>query len=616
MANPLRPALRLALLLCILYLLAGCGSMEKKPPPSATTPPPDPELVALESQGEYRALAERYLSLEGSDAEVSEWRLRAAEAYIRAGDHPAAEQVVDTLPAAALSPEQQNRANLVRAQAAAAGGDLSRALSLLPPSGAPLPPSQAAQAQWLRSQWLGQSGDSRQALQARLQLDDRNLDPAQQEANRLAIWQLLMAMPRAEREALAARQPELQPWLALEAVFQIPINEPYRLADAASQWRSRYPGHPADTVLQVLQRSADQALDPPLNVGLMLPLSGPLAGAGEAIRDGFLAAHYSIPGQRPEIRMYDTGSDSAASLYRQAESEGVDHVVGPLRKEQVAEIATLVSLSLPVLALNRIDDAPSPDLMTQFGLAPEDDAESVADRALNQGLYRAIVLTPSNSWGRRVNAAFEDRYIAGGGTILAAAGFDPDGRDFREPITRVGGVSASQERYQALRNTLGRQIEFEPQRRSDADLLFLAAFPVQARSLVPQLAFYRVEDLPVLATSHIYQGSPNPGLDQDLNGVWFTETPWLLNDPQTEAMRTMLAGMYPEQMRTAPRLYALGVDAYQLMALSARLRELPGARYKGATGVFHVDTEGRVQRELGWARFVGGVPRPEGNGYH
>ena len=43
------------------------------------------------------------------------------------------------------------------------------------------------------------------------------------------------------------------------------------------------------------------------------------------------------------------------------------------------------------------------------------------------------------------------------------------------------------------------------------------------------MAFQYAGDLPVYATSHLYTGTNNPTQDQDLNGIRFCETPWLLN---------------------------------------------------------------------------------------
>ena len=71
------------------------------------------------------------------------------------------------------------------------------------------------------------------------------------------------------------------------------------------------------------------------------------------------------------------------------------------------------------------------------------------------------------------------------------------------------------------------ELEFEPRRRQDIDIVFMAAFPAGARQLMPQLAFHHGADLPVHATSHVWSGVPDPANDRDLDGVVFGDMPWL-----------------------------------------------------------------------------------------
>src|SRR4051812_10012688 len=72
----------------------------------------------------------------------------------------------------------------------------------------------------------------------------------------------------------------------------------------------------------------------PQHVALLLPLSGNLASAGQAVKEGFLAAYYASQ-PRPElaIEFYDTASQADInSLYQQAQQKGADFVIGPLTK--------------------------------------------------------------------------------------------------------------------------------------------------------------------------------------------------------------------------------------------------------------------------------------------
>ncbi|HBM24713.1 MAG TPA: hypothetical protein DD411_14230, partial [Alcanivorax sp.] len=48
---------------------------------------------------------------------------------------------------------------------------------------------------------------------------------------------------------------------------------------------------------------------------------------------------------------------------------------------------------------------------------------------------------------------------------------------------------------------------------------FLVADPNEGRQIKPALNFHYARDLPVFATSHLYNGTPAPRRDQDLDGV-------------------------------------------------------------------------------------------------
>lgn len=121
----------------------------------------------------------------------------------------------------------------------------------------------------------------------------------------------------------------------------------------------------------------EQALlaEPPANIALLLPVSGPLAKPAAAIRDGFFAAHYHRLNKlyQPVIRLYDTGAQPALviEVYRQAVADGADVVVGPLDRESVKALARESGLGVPTLALNYGDDEGAlAGNLFQFGLSP------------------------------------------------------------------------------------------------------------------------------------------------------------------------------------------------------------------------------------------------------
>jgi len=57
------------------------------------------------------------------------------------------------------------------------------------------------------------------------------------------------------------------------------------------------------------------------------------------------------------------------------------------------------------------------------------------------------------------------------------------------------------------------------------------------------------------------------------------------------------------------RLFALGVDAYNLIPDLEKLRNSPDLRLPGFTGELYIDVERRVHRQLRWGIFEKGEPQ-------
>jgi outer membrane PBP1 activator LpoA protein len=141
------------------------------------------------------------------------------------------------------------------------------------------------------------------------------------------------------------------------------------------------------------------------------------------------------------------------------------------------------------------------------------------------------------------------------------------------------------------------------------DFVFVAAQPEQGRSLRPALRFHLAADLPVYATSDIFD--PDARGNADLDGVIFPDMPWILSDDETTvALRTRIGELWPQRARSRGRLYAFGFDAYRLIPLLRTQRPARATAVSGMTGTLSVDDHGRVQRELDWARVVDGRARP------
>ncbi|MBE0505359.1 MAG: penicillin-binding protein activator [Marinospirillum sp.] len=408
------------------------------------------------------------------------------------------------------------------------------------------------------------------------------------------------------------RQPLLRGWIELALVRQTAITNPEQISNQLQAWATRWPQHPArqqytPEEIDLLVKLSEDRIQ---HLAVFLPESGPLAEAAYVIRDALLAKHLSTvqKGQHaPRISFYDSQANSLDELYSRAKSQGVEVVIGPLAKAQVDLLERRRSLPLPTLALNygNDEDFQNKD-MFQFGLSAENEAAQVALKAWQSGFRRALVLTPENSWGSRVEASFIKNWKELGGEISHSRQYGAS-LSLDASLRQLLEVQLSQERHQRLTRLLGQRPHFAPRPREDSDFLFLHADPATARQIKPALSFLAASSLPVLATSAVYSGTVNPGLDRDMNGIAFCDIPWYLEsgDPLQQEVRQT----WPENITRYGRLYAMGADAYLLAQRLPLLEVLPQSRIDGATG--RLSQQGRrIERELQWAQFNSGKPQP------
>jgi hypothetical protein len=137
------------------------------------------------------------------------------------------------------------------------------------------------------------------------------------------------------------------------------------------------------------------------------------------------------------------------------------------------------------------------------------------------------------------------------------------------------------------------------------DFIFIIGTPKQARQIKPTLAFYYVGTTPIYSTSHIYSGKEDPLLDRDLDGIIFSETPWMLGSSE-KSLKSTIKQFWPSNADRFGRLYALGVDAYHLFPRTKQLALIPGSKINGETGSLTMNTSGQIIRELHWAKIIRG----------
>lgn len=409
-----------------------------------------------------------------------------------------------------------------------------------------------------------------------------------------AIWDSLSRLDAGELASLRQGADELTlGWLNLSQLVRASDGDIERLMSRLESWRERHAQHPAarsvPSALLALRELRGKEVR---HIALFLPSSGPLSSAAEPILTGIRTHHLQNSERQGGVRLtlLDTQHGNLDALYAEARSLGAQVIIGPLDKSLVSELESRDSVPLPTLALNYGDGSSNrAEQLFQYGLSAEDEARQIAQRAREDGHRRSAVLVPDNEWGSRVGHAFTEAWRDAGGSITNSVSYNPG-----------GSATAS------TRRTLS---------GGHPDMLFLLALPSYARQVPPNLDYIGAADLPIYATSHLYEGRPQPQLDHDLNDVYFLDIPWQIPDAAVGGVEALpYFDSYRELQQEADpstfRLMAMGVDAYELARRLPQLSLLPESKYHGATGLLTSGRDGRIQRQLPWARFASGVPHP------
>jgi len=572
----------LASLLC--WLIGGC----------ATTPAPEgPDPVALP---ETDASATTLMARAGrtSADQAASLYLQAAWAFLEADDIGGAGRAFQALEPGLLDESDLPDYQLLAASLAIQRGDSAgarKAMNAVPRSLRSTP-----RAQRILSALCLIEQDYDCALKHRVSAAAG--DPADNDD----IWHLLglsVSLADLTTSAGNSADADLTAWRSLQQAAIVPFSVAESQA-AARTWLASHPEHPAAlippaAITELLEQTAR-----PQRVSLLLPLSGPLARAGEAVRDGFISASLIASAtSRLTVTVYDSASEPLPILYERILADGTDLLIGPLQKTAVAELAAL-NPELPVLALNYMDDAPlSERPFTQFGLAIEDEAATIATRLRREGVERALLFHNYDDWSLRARRTLTDS-----NTVTLTVQPFTDVRTITESVGTAMHVESSQARHDELAALLRTDLEFLPRAREDVDAVVALIDNTEANALVPALRFHFAEHLPIYASSQITRRA-RAGQLQELEGFHVSELPYFLAG---DAVFDTLAEPFNLKENPFASLMALGSDAFRI---AERLEQQAPLVLLGSTGLLKERSDGRINRELAWGIIARGSVRPE-----
>ena len=351
-----------------------------------------------------------------------------------------------------------------------------------------------------------------------------------------------------------------------------------------------------------------------MRVAILLPLSGPDAGLGQALLDAAQLALFDLGDESMVLLPRDTRgtAEGAAQAAQAALAGGAELLLGPLFRASVAAAAPAAragGVNIVAFSTDRMVAGAGVFLM---GFMPEQQVDQVIAFARSAGLSRFAALVPDSAYGTAVVNALRSATAKWGGEVVRMEIYSADAQAAHQPVKRL----ADYERRRGALFARRRQLESQGDAASMATLQGLAKLDtlgevefdavllpdggVMLRAVAPLLPYYDIDPAKTRFLGTGLWDDPSLGSEPALVGGWFAAPP----PDAAAAFEKRYAAAYG---RRPPRIASLAYDA---MALATALAREPGGAdfsaraltdpsgFAGAGGIFRFDAGGVVERGL------------------
>ncbi|WP_373766175.1 penicillin-binding protein activator [Glaesserella sp.] len=533
-------------------------------------------------KNEAYATSEFYVNKADQSTDLEEqqsYRLLAVRQLIEENKIVEAQNTLSEIQIAKLNDIQRPEYHLLTAQLAALQGNNQLARDLLKQ----LPPSQLSQTQIFRSyqtqaRIAENQKDVIEAVKVRSLMDTYITDNRIRQENNDKIWEMLRNANRGMLEKTVAGPGEmgLAGWLMLVVAYNQNMSDPTQLPLVIENWKRQYPTHSAARLLPTELQNVTNFQQTQLNgVALLLPLSGEAKALGDIIKRGFDDAKGA---DSMAVQTYDTDSAPIETLLTQAKQGGAQTIIGPLLKSRVDDMLASKEINqINVLALNSTPNVRAVAKVCYYGLSPEAEARSAADRFYHDGISHAVVATPQGDFGQRSADAFAQRW-------RQLTNKDADIRYYYQPLDVAASLQNNGMAQGGALYALG-----------SAEQLLELKQGIDNSPLANQF--------PIYTSSRSNSPNNGPEFRLTMEGVKFSEIP-LLSDPESSEYKK--AENLAESDFSMMRLYAMGSDAWSIANKFNEFRQIPGYKVHGLTGILSAGPNCNIEREMTWLQYRGG----------
>ena len=471
---------------------------------------------------------------------------------------------------------------------------------------------------------------------------------------RLSQWQLnLLALDKA---------PKSKGWLELTAIANKFGSNQKQIQYHLTMWQKKFKLHPGNVIAKKL---TDQAIISKNieNIAVILPLSGKQNMAGRAIQQGILASFTND--KSSNLHFIDSNTVNWYGLTNEFSTLKIDYVIGPLLKSNVDKYISytsaqtqlqndyLLNASSDLFDFNKVEQSTvntinNPDksnayvtaidsesainsylqapinaggintlllnipakatltaLHTVFSMRPEDEARQAAMTLSRQNFKHPIVLSQNGIVSKRIAQAFATQWQLVTGNIVEVVDYDT-GAQMQDNIKASLSVNKSKIRIDKLKSRLNQSIETQTRNRRDIDMIYLVGTPEQTRLVKPYIEVNIspfADSIPIFASSRSHSTQSDYSSNSDLQGLTFTEIPWLLTGEQNAELAILSQQLWPKRSNSLSRLFAMGYDSYQLINKIPLMQQAPYLQHWGQTGVIKLGNNNILTRSLLWGTY-------------
>ncbi|MCQ8886416.1 penicillin-binding protein activator [Pseudoalteromonas agarivorans] len=594
--------LKLVSLLIILSGLSACSTTEK---PTKNSDSINTSANALQNQA-TSADAIYKLALNRTGADKIQLLYSARDAAISEQSWPLLENICNELEQTPSVDKIQNRLYIAYAQKQQNKND--QALVILQSLDGQLKqPEHFAWHQYLTASiYASQNFPKRAAPYFFRASETANKNNIEIPALQSALWDNLTKLSSYALERFNRGSVIQQGWTNLALYHQVYANSGVELDQAINNWRRRYPGHPAVAILPEQDEAlADLA---PVNIerlAVLLPQSGANERLGDALKAGILAG---LDKQTINDTVFIDENLSTQELSEQLSQFNPDFVIGPLLKANIDKLAQAKTLiDTPTLHLNTFDGERLSLQHYFFALNPEHEVQQALEHFLAKGYQKPMLLAPNNANGQRLVDYFNIQWQRYSET-KPQIGFYNDNKDMPNTITSLLEVDKSKQRIKTVKSLFKQEVESETRSRSDIDAIYILGDAIETRLIKPYLdvnVSTFAQRIPLYASSKSHSKQIDRTDKGDLEGLYFTELPWMLNATvKQHNLRNQYNTLWPENADISQRLFAMAYDAVSVLSDIRQLSVMPGNKFTGLSGKLSVNTSGHIERTLDWAQYT------------